>query len=76
MEEHTTQEKTSKPAKETKTVKTTASAAPAEETRTQRPSARTGRTMSRPLLGDMEQRAFISLLHVELIVIIHHQLIR
>lgn len=48
MEEHTTQEKTSKPAKETKTVKTTASAAPAEETRTQRPSARTGRTMSRP----------------------------
>lgn len=47
MEEHTTQEKTSKPAKETKTVKTTASAAPAEETRTQRPSARTGRTMSR-----------------------------
>ena len=27
-------------------------------------------------LGDMEQRAFISLLHVELIVIIHHQLIR
>lgn len=50
MEEHTTQEKTSKPAKETKTVKTTASAAPAEETRTQRPSARTGRTMSRPAL--------------------------
>lgn len=47
MEEHTTQEKTSKPAKETKTVKTTASAAPAEETRTQRPSARTGRTMPR-----------------------------
>ncbi len=47
MEEHTTQEKTSKPAKETKTVKTTASTAPAEETRTQRPSARTGRTMSR-----------------------------
>lgn len=47
MEEHTTQEKTSKPAKETKTVRTTASAAPAEETRTQRPSARTGRTMSR-----------------------------
>ena len=50
MEEHTTQEKTSKPAKETKTVKTTASAAPAEETRTQRPSARTGRTMSRPAI--------------------------
>lgn len=50
MEEHTTQEKTSKPAKETKTVKTTASAAPAEETRTQRPSARTGRTMSRPAM--------------------------
>ena len=48
MEEHTTQEKTSKPAKETKTVKTTASAVPAEETRTQRPSARTGRTMSVP----------------------------
>lgn len=47
MEEHTTQEKTSKPAKETKTIKTTASAAPAEETRTQRPSARTGRTMPR-----------------------------
>ena len=45
MEEHTTQEKTSKPAKETKTVKTTA-----EETRTQRPSARTGRTMSRPAI--------------------------
>ena len=43
MEEHTTQEKTSKPAKETKTVKTTASAA-------QRPSARTGRTMSRPAI--------------------------
>ncbi len=50
MEEHTTQEKTSKPAKETKTVKTTASTAPAEETRTQRPSARTGRTMSRPAI--------------------------
>ncbi|MDY3911452.1 MAG: transcription termination factor Rho [Elusimicrobiaceae bacterium] len=50
MEEHTTQEKTSKPAKETKTVKTTASAVPAEETRTQRPSARTGRTMSRPAI--------------------------
>lgn len=50
MEEYTTQEKTSKPAKETKTVKTTASAAPAEETRTQRPSARTGRTMSRPAI--------------------------
>ncbi len=50
MEEHTTQEKTSKPAKETKTVKTTASAAPAEEIRTQRPSARTGRTMSRPAI--------------------------
>lgn len=50
MEEHTTQAKTSKPAKETKTVKTTASAAPAEETRTQRPSARTGRTMSRPAI--------------------------
>ena len=50
MEEHTTQEKTSKPAKETKTFKTTASAAPAEETRTQRPSARTGRTMSRPAI--------------------------
>lgn len=50
MEEHTTQEKTSKPAKETKTVKTTASAAPAEETRTQRPSVRTGRTMSRPAI--------------------------
>lgn len=50
MEEHTTQEKTSKPAKETKTVKTTASVAPAEETRTQRPSARTGRTMSRPAI--------------------------
>lgn len=50
MEEHTTQEKTSKPAKETKTVKTTASAAPAEETRTQRQSARTGRTMSRPAI--------------------------
>lgn len=50
MEEHTTQEKTSKPAKETKTVKTTASAAPAEETRTQRPAARTGRTMSRPMM--------------------------
>lgn len=50
MEEHTTQEKTSKPAKETKMVKTTASAAPAEETRTQRPSARTGRTMSRPAI--------------------------
>lgn len=50
MEEHTTQEKTSKPAKETKTVKTTASAAPAEETRAQRPSARTGRTMSRPAI--------------------------
>lgn len=50
MEEHTTQEKTSKPAKETKTVKTTASAAPAEETRTQRLSARTGRTMSRPAI--------------------------
>jgi transcription termination factor Rho len=50
MEEHTTQEKTSKPAKETKTVRTTASAAPAEETRTQRPSARTGRTMSRPAI--------------------------
>lgn len=50
MEEHTTQEKTSKPAKETKTVKTTASAAPAEETRTQRPSARTGRTMPRPAI--------------------------
>ena len=50
MEEHTTQEKTSKPAKETKTVKTAASAAPAEETRTQRPAARTGRTMSRPMM--------------------------
>lgn len=50
MEEHTTQEKTSKPAKETKTVKTTASAAPAEETRTQRPAARTGRTMPRPAI--------------------------
>lgn len=50
MEEHTTQEKTSKPAKETKTVKTTASAVSAEETRTQRPSARTGRTMSRPAI--------------------------
>lgn len=50
MEEHTTQEKTSKPAKETKTVKTTASAVPAEETRTQRPSTRTGRTMSRPAI--------------------------
>ncbi len=50
MEEHTTQEKTSKPAKETKTVKTTASAVPAEETRTQRTSARTGRTMSRPAI--------------------------
>lgn len=50
MEEHTTQEKTSKPAKETKTVKTVASAAPAEETRTQRPAARTGRTVSRPMM--------------------------
>lgn len=50
MEEHTTQEKTSKPAKETKTVKTTASAVPTEETRTQRQSARTGRTMSRPAI--------------------------
>ena len=50
MEEHTTQEKTSKPAKETKTVRTAASAAPAEETRTQRPASRTGRTMSRPMM--------------------------
>lgn len=56
MEEHTTQEKTSKPAKETKTVKTTASAAPAEETRTQRPSARTGRTMSRPAIQQVPRQ--------------------
>ena len=50
MEEHTTQEKTSRPAKETKAVKTTASAAPAEETRPQRSPARTGRTPSRPMM--------------------------
>lgn len=56
MEEHTTQEKTSKPAKETKTVRTTASAAPAEETRTQRPSARTGRTMSRPAIQQVPRQ--------------------